>query len=135
MAVCRSRELAWGLERRRLDAQRDVSLSDLYLAGFGRAGAGPALLRRSTRSALACRRIILKNTGKARRSRSPDNWGGELPGSWRGDDNAHYQGTEALINELVAANKQFSMMAIRIVRTVSMKAKARHVTCLGFTSF
>jgi len=28
-----------------------------------------------------------------------------------GDDNVHYQGTEALINTLVAANKPFSMMA------------------------
>lgn len=28
-----------------------------------------------------------------------------------GDDNVHYQGTERLINALVAANKQFSMMA------------------------
>jgi len=28
-----------------------------------------------------------------------------------GDDNVHYQGTEALINRLIAAGKQFSMMA------------------------
>ncbi len=28
-----------------------------------------------------------------------------------GDDNCHYQGTEALINELIAHNKQFSMLA------------------------
>jgi len=28
-----------------------------------------------------------------------------------GDDNVHYQGTERLINALVAANKPFQMMA------------------------
>jgi dipeptidyl-peptidase-4 len=28
-----------------------------------------------------------------------------------GDDNVHYQGTEALINLLIANNKQFSMMS------------------------
>jgi dipeptidyl-peptidase-4 len=28
-----------------------------------------------------------------------------------GDDNVHYQGTERLINKLIAGNKNFSMMA------------------------
>jgi dipeptidyl-peptidase-4 len=28
-----------------------------------------------------------------------------------GDDNCHYQGTEALINELIAHDKQFTMFA------------------------
>ena len=28
-----------------------------------------------------------------------------------GDDNCHYQGTEALIDELITHNKQFSMLA------------------------
>ena len=28
-----------------------------------------------------------------------------------GDDNVHFQGTEALINELIALNKPFTMMA------------------------
>lgn len=47
---------------------------------------------------------------------SPITFAGQLKGQLlvvhgTGDDNVHYQGTEALINELVAANKQFSMMA------------------------
>jgi dipeptidyl-peptidase 4 len=47
---------------------------------------------------------------------SPVTFAGQLKGQLMvvhgtGDDNVHYQGTEALINALVAANKQFSMMA------------------------
>jgi dipeptidyl-peptidase 4 len=47
---------------------------------------------------------------------SPISFAGQLRGQLlivhgTGDDNVHYQGTEALINALVAANKQFSMMA------------------------
>ena len=47
---------------------------------------------------------------------SPITFAGQLKGQLlvvhgTGDDNVHYQGTEALINALVAANKQFRMMA------------------------
>jgi dipeptidyl-peptidase 4 len=47
---------------------------------------------------------------------SPITFAGQLKGQLlvvhgAGDDNVHYQGTEALINALVAANKQFTMMA------------------------
>lgn len=47
---------------------------------------------------------------------SPITFAGQLKGNLlivhgTGDDNVHYQGTEALINALVAANKQFTMMA------------------------
>lgn len=46
---------------------------------------------------------------------SPITFAGQLKGELlivhgSGDDNVHYQGTEALINALVAANKPFSMM-------------------------
>jgi dipeptidyl-peptidase-4 len=47
---------------------------------------------------------------------SPITFAGQLKGNLlvvhgTGDDNVHYQGTQALINALVAANKQFSMFA------------------------
>jgi dipeptidyl-peptidase-4 len=47
---------------------------------------------------------------------SPATFAGQLKGQLlvvhgTGDDNVHYQGTEALINALVAANKPFTMMA------------------------
>jgi len=47
---------------------------------------------------------------------SPVTFAGQLKGNLlvvhgTGDDNVHYQGTEALVNALVAANKPFSMMS------------------------
>jgi len=47
---------------------------------------------------------------------SPITFAGQLKGNLliihgTGDDNVHYQGTEELINALIAANKQFSMMS------------------------
>jgi dipeptidyl-peptidase-4 len=47
---------------------------------------------------------------------SPITFAGQLKGQLlvvhgTGDDNVHYQGTEALINALIAANKPFQMMA------------------------
>jgi dipeptidyl-peptidase-4 len=47
---------------------------------------------------------------------SPITFAGQLKGDLlivhgTGDDNVHYQGTESLINALVAANKPFSLMA------------------------
>jgi dipeptidyl-peptidase-4 len=46
---------------------------------------------------------------------TPITFAGQLKGQLlvvhgSGDDNVHYQGTEAMVNALVAANKQFSMM-------------------------
>ena len=52
----------------------------------------------------------------AYRQGSPITFAGQLKGDLlvvhgSGDDNVHYQGTERLVNALVAANKQFTMMA------------------------
>jgi len=49
------------------------------------------------------------------RDGSPITFAGQLAGRLllvhgSGDDNVHYQNTEALVNKLVAANKPFSMM-------------------------
>lgn len=50
------------------------------------------------------------------RNGSPINFAHQLKGNLllvhgTGDDNCHYQGVEALINELIKHNKPFSMMA------------------------
>ena len=50
------------------------------------------------------------------RKGSPLAYAGQLKGNLllvhgTGDDNVHYQGMESLVNELIAYNKQFSMMA------------------------
>jgi len=50
------------------------------------------------------------------RDGSPINFAKQLKGNLliihgTGDDNCHYQGAEALINELIRHNKPFSMMA------------------------
>ena len=104
-----------GLERRRVHhAQRDVPLprpvSDRHV---GRAGAGPAAVRhdlsRAVHGAAAGKRS--KCTTTARRSSSPTVCAATcslVHGS--GDDNVHYQGTERLVNALVAANRPFTMM-------------------------
>jgi dipeptidyl-peptidase-4 len=67
---------------------------------------------------------------------SPITFAGQLKGNsvvihGTGDDNVHYQGTEALINTLVAANKQFSMFRIQIGRTRFRKDRARSVILFG----
>ena len=67
---------------------------------------------RSTRSGTwACRAPTRRRTTTRRRSTSLKGLKGDLlvvHGS--GDDNVHYQGTEQLINALVAAGKPFTMM-------------------------
>jgi len=46
-----------------------------------------------------------------------------------GDDNCHYQGVEALINELVRHNKPFSLMAYPNRTTALAKARTPRGTC------
>ena len=45
-----------------------------------------------------------------------------------GDDNVHFQGSERLINALVAANRPFRSWSIPTVRTASARATARACT-------
>ena len=103
-----------GLERRRLDdAQSSCSATpSLPDRDGGRAGAGRAALRHDLPGALH---------GPAAGERagyhdgSPINFADRLRGNLlvvhgSGDDNVHYQGTERLINALVAANRPFTMM-------------------------
>jgi dipeptidyl-peptidase-4 len=56
------------------------------------------------------------DNAEAYRQGSPITFAGQLKGDLlvvhgSGDDNVHYQGTERLVNALVAANKPFTMMA------------------------
>jgi len=67
-----------------------------------------------------------RGTGSGRQSRSRIGCRGDLlVVHGTGDDNVHYQGTERLVNALVAANKPFTMMAYPN-RTHSL-SEARHV--------
>ena len=104
-----------GLERRRIDdlechLQVPRPLQDGHRR---RAGRQSAVLRHDLSGALH---------GPAGRQRrgfhqgSPINFAHQLKGNLllihgTGDDNCHYQGTEALINELIRHNKPFTMMA------------------------
>ena len=104
-----------GLERRRLDdAQRDVPLPRALQDRACRWRRCPtsASTTRSTRSATwGCRRT----TRTATTTGSPITFADSLRGNLllvhgSGDDNVHYQGTERLVNALVAANKPFTLM-------------------------
>lgn len=58
----------------------------------------------------------LKDNAEGYKNGSPITFAHQLEGNLliihgTGDDNVHYQGTERLINKLIEANKQFSMMA------------------------
>ena len=48
-----------------------------------------------------------------------------------GDDNVHYQNTEALVNALVTANKPFTMMAYPNRTHASAKARTLRVTFMS----
>ena len=57
-----------------------------------------------------------KDNAEDYKQASPITFAGQLKGDLlvvhgTGDDNVHYQGTEKLINALIAANKPFTMMA------------------------
>ena len=104
-----------GLERRRLDdAQRDVPLSRPLSRSACRWRRCPTSgsTTRSTRSATwACRRTTRTATSVG----SPITFADGLKGNLllvhgSGDDNVHYQGTERLVNRLVALGKPFDLM-------------------------
>ena len=64
---------------------------------------------------------------------SPINFAHQLKGNLllihgTGDDNCHYQGTEALINELIRHDKPFTMMAYPTAPTRSTRGRIRRST-------
>ena len=104
-----------GLERRRLDdAEPHVPLSrPLPDRHGGGAGARPAALRHDLPGAL--HGAAAGQRGGATATGSPLTFADRLQGNLllvhgSGDDNVHYQGTERLVNALVAANRPFTLM-------------------------
>jgi dipeptidyl-peptidase-4 len=104
-----------GLERRRLDdAQPALPLARAVPRGdVGGAGGRPAALRHDLPGAL---HGTPGENAEGYRQASPITHAGNLRGDLlvvhgTGDDNVHYQGTERLVNALVAANRPFTMMA------------------------
>ena len=104
-----------GLERRRLDdAQPDVPHAGRVPDGWRwrRCRTCTSTTRSIRNATWGCRRRTRRTTQQS----SPLTFADRLRGNLlvvhgTGDDNVHYQGTERLINALVAANKPFQMMA------------------------
>ena len=87
---------------------------DLYKTAIADcAGGQPAVLRHDLPGAV---HGLAGRQRRGFRQGSPINYAHQLKGNLllihgTGDDNCHYQGTEALINELIRHNKPFTMMA------------------------